>query len=760
MSATTTNKRRDYGEWIPGARKDRAEKLRDAMGDLAEMRDSGRTFTSAQVQAKLTEIRRDDIWGPLEDKLEELKNKQASPALALAWRTLYETVAASAGSTQLKPGYSSFGIGAEDAYIFSACYKAILEQIDKNMADLPDDVTWPEINATVLACPRSSYPMHGLSGPAMVSDVRLDMSQAQEVPEAKPSVESAVSQWLSGLGSRPVVPYPVYLVAKKSRYPDPLQHGKCETWDKYVPSWRSEAQTLAEQVIEKAGIVSNSTKYDVMASLVRNVTEGRERAEHASRLSPEDKEAIEAAYGEFELLPGEFWTRIENRAELDPWTTVKQRKAEAEKKTEGEFESVVTPKVMPIGRFEHLKREAKPGAPSPRQGDVSEEDLMALVPFRGIQYGNWATQAERQEMLNMAYDAMNDLALALEVSPKYLALTVKDGSGGKNLGLALGARGRGGRAVAHYEPREHVVNLTKTKGGGSLAHEWMHAYDHKMASDLGLSIPFASDVKGNQINDFVKRLSRLSEGDDYSQHRETITSIKLTAMTEMLLTPDIEKRLFEASGSAESWKSFGEAALKTLSTWAQVNSPVLDYACSNNASGRFIIDPDVISSNMRQGFKDNGVPETAAGVLAETWSRSVSSSTWISLHKRTANRTANRYGKTAYLLNAEILDATRSKPYWSSSVELFARAGSAVVFNRLRAVHGISNGFLDESSNPKNFDPHTHKADENPAGAEREAFSKAFTETLMADMRKQDAELNVAVETSPRLKVGQLRLGI
>ena len=759
MNATTTNKRKDYGEWIPGARKDRAEKLRDALADLAKMQDAATQFTAAQVHAKLTEIRRDDIWGTLEEKLQELKNKQASPALALAWRTLYETVAASAGSTQLKPGYASFGIGAEDAYIFSACYKAILEQIDKNMGDLPDDATWPEISATVLACPRSSYPMHGLSGPSMVSDVRLDVRQAQEVLGAEPSVESAVSQWLSGLGGRPVVPHPIYLVAKKSRYPDPLQHGKCETWDKYVPSWRSEAQTLVEQVMEKAGTVSDSTKYDVMAFLVRNVTEGRERAEHASRLSPEDKEAIEAAYGEFEQLPGEFWTRIENRAGFDPWTTVKQQKAQPEV-VEHSFESVVTPKVMPIGRFEHLKRETKSGAPSPRQGNVSEEDLIELVPFRGIQYGNWATQAERQEMLNMAYDAMSDLALALEVSPKYLALTVKDGSGGKNLGLALGARGRGGRAVAHYEPREHVVNLTKTQGGGSLAHEWMHAYDHKVASDLGLALPFASDVKGNQINDFVKRLSRLSSGDDYSQHRETITSIKLTAMTEMLLTPDIEKRLFEVSGSAESWRIFGEAALKTLSTWAQVSSPVLDYACSNNASGRFIIDHDVISSNMRQGFKDNGVPETAAGVLAETWSSSVSGSTWISLHKRTRNRTANRYGKTAYLLNAEMLDATRSKPYWSSSTELFARAGSAVVFDRLRAVHGISNGFLDESSNPKNFDSHTHKADENPAGAEREAFSKAFTETLMADMRKQDAELNAAMPAGPRLKVGQLRFGI
>ena len=750
----TQEKRRDYGEEIPGSRKERADKVRDAMGDLAKMRDSGMTVTSVQVHAKLTEIRRDDIWGRLEDKLEELKNKQASPALALAWRTLYETVAASAGSTQLKPGYASFGIGAEDAYIFSVCYKAILEQIDKNMADLPDDATWPEISAGVLACPRSSYPMHGLSGPSMVSDVRLDMRQAQEVLEAELSVESAVSQWLSGLGGRPVVPYPIYLVTKKSRYPDPLQHGKCETWDKYVPSWRSEAQTLAEQVIEKAGTVSNSTKYDVMAFLVRSVTEGRERAEHASRLSPEDKEAIEAAYGEFELLPGELWTRIENRAEFDPWITVKQQKAQ-QKETDAPFESVVTPKIMPPTRFAHLKREAEPGTPAPRQGDITEADLTELVPFRGIQYGNWATQAERQEMLNLAYDAMSDLALALDVSTAYLALPVKDGGGEKTLGLALGARGRGGRAVAHYEPREHVVNLTKTQGGGSLAHEWMHAYDHKVASDLGLALPFASDVKGSQINDFVKRLSRLSKGDDYSQHGEMIASIRLTAMTEMLLAPDIEKRLFEASGGAEHWKNFGPVMIEVLSDWAQSNTPVLDYACTGNT-----VDRDLVCANMRRALMDHSIPEPAADVLSKTWSGAVSGSVWINLHKRVNSRTANRYGKTSYLLNAELLDSGKSKPYWSSPTELFARAGSAAVFDRLRESHGVSNSFLDASSNPANFQSTLHKANGNPSGAERVRFREIFGETLVVDMAKQDEELNRDLSPEPPHQPLQLRLGL
>jgi len=50
------------------------------------------------------------------------------------------------------------------------------------------------------------------------------------------------------------------------------------------------------------------------------------------------------------------------------------------------------------------------------------------------------------------------------------------------LAVAIGARGKGsagfGKAAsAHYEPVERVINLTKMKGGGSLAHEWFHAFE-------------------------------------------------------------------------------------------------------------------------------------------------------------------------------------------------------------------------------------------------------------------------------------------
>lgn len=108
-----------------------------------------------------------------------------------------------------------------------------------------------------------------------------------------------------------------------------------------------------------------------------------------------------------------------------------------------------------------------------REGDVTPESFQEAFGFRGVQFGNYVEGSRRQADLNRAYDALMDLASILGVPPKAMSL---DGT----LGLAFGARGKGGRnaSAAHYEPGQVVINLTKTEGAGSLAHEWFHALDN------------------------------------------------------------------------------------------------------------------------------------------------------------------------------------------------------------------------------------------------------------------------------------------
>ncbi|OOR87101.1 hypothetical protein B0181_11030 [Moraxella caviae] len=102
--------------------------------------------------------------------------------------------------------------------------------------------------------------------------------------------------------------------------------------------------------------------------------------------------------------------------------------------------------------------------------DITPEEFLQTFNVRGGQFGNWVKGDERQEHLNQAYDAFMDLSKAANISPSAIGLNGE-------LGIAFGARGSGW-AAAHYETDQKVINLTKTKGAGSLAHEWWHALDH------------------------------------------------------------------------------------------------------------------------------------------------------------------------------------------------------------------------------------------------------------------------------------------
>ena len=100
-----------------------------------------------------------------------------------------------------------------------------------------------------------------------------------------------------------------------------------------------------------------------------------------------------------------------------------------------------------------------------RNGDVTPELFQETFGFRGVEFGEWVENKNRQENLNNAYDALTDMAEVLNLPPRALSL---NGS----LGLVFGARGRGGKnaPLAHYEPIKVVINLTKKNGAGSLGH--------------------------------------------------------------------------------------------------------------------------------------------------------------------------------------------------------------------------------------------------------------------------------------------------
>ena len=129
-----------------------------------------------------------------------------------------------------------------------------------------------------------------------------------------------------------------------------------------------------------------------------------------------------------------------------------------------------------------------------RTTDATPEMFMETFAPRGIEFGNWNNQEERQLIMNHAYDGLMDVADALGLPPKALMLNGE-------LAIAFGARGHGlASAKAHYEPDYGVINLTKMKGAGSLAHEWMHALDHYLAR---MDTKASSEKTANERGDMV-----------------------------------------------------------------------------------------------------------------------------------------------------------------------------------------------------------------------------------------------------------------
>lgn len=119
------------------------------------------------------------------------------------------------------------------------------------------------------------------------------------------------------------------------------------------------------------------------------------------------------------------------------------------------------------------------------KGHVTTEEFDATFGFKCVKFGNYVNEEGlRQRNLDLTYDALIDLSNVLHIPPKALSLN-------GNLGLLFGCNGRGGKAAAHYETANVVINLTKRKGAGSLAHEWFHAVDHyfsRMESENTLAL--------------------------------------------------------------------------------------------------------------------------------------------------------------------------------------------------------------------------------------------------------------------------------
>lgn len=264
---------------------------------------------------------------------------------------------------------------------------------------------------------------------------------------------------------------------------------------------------------------------------------------------------------------------------------------------------------------------------SPRVGtdyrkgkDVTPEDFN-IFGFRGVQFGNYVNASERQQSLNQAYDSLYDLANVLGISPKAISLNGE-------LGLAFGARGSGGKnaASAHYEPGQIVINLTKKKGAGSLAHEWWHALDNYFERARGRKINYLTDSPSTRFNADGSKDLRVRE--EVSQaFKEVVATIKQSGMGKRSEVLDqARSKAYWSTIIEMSARSFENYIIEKLGETGQRN----DYLANFKAMSEWVEDGGLDMSSypyptveetpeINKAFDNlfNTIEETESGELRE-----------------------------------------------------------------------------------------------------------------------------------------------
>jgi len=102
--------------------------------------------------------------------------------------------------------------------------------------------------------------------------------------------------------------------------------------------------------------------------------------------------------------------------------------------------------------------------------NVNLGKIIATYQLKGFEFGNWLNNNDRYDRVTAAESSLRDLSAIIKT--KNLGIN-------NQIGIAFGARGMS-KAAAHYEPEANMINLTKEKGFGSLAHEYGHALDYNI----------------------------------------------------------------------------------------------------------------------------------------------------------------------------------------------------------------------------------------------------------------------------------------
>jgi hypothetical protein len=159
----------------------------------------------------------------------------------------------------------------------------------------------------------------------------------------------------------------------------------------------------------------------------------------------------------------EYDTKIEAAKPKDndwSWTNVTKEKSE---KKSSENKLIINKK-EPLS---YIKRTG-----GYKIGEVSEKVLIDKFGYKAVNYGNYVDDKWSKQHTKFYLQAMSDLG-------EFFNINIKELNELGGLGIVFGGKGHAGHLAAYY-PQTKDINLTKSNGDGSVGHEYGHYFDNLM----------------------------------------------------------------------------------------------------------------------------------------------------------------------------------------------------------------------------------------------------------------------------------------
>jgi len=153
--------------------------------------------------------------------------------------------------------------------------------------------------------------------------------------------------------------------------------------------------------------------------------------------------------------------------------------------------------------------------------DVSSQELFEEFGLKGVDFIAGMDKKDKQNLINEAYDAMNDMAAILNIPIKAVGL------GGKvvlKFGISKDETGKGGS----FSRGSYQIKLSRANIG-SLAHEWWHAVDNhfgSMGSATSSTISMITEAGKNDImkddlrTEMLEAFGNIRDGIDGSDYEK------------------------------------------------------------------------------------------------------------------------------------------------------------------------------------------------------------------------------------------------